>query len=92
VYSYGQRPASLLPARTVTGSASQDWIRHNGVLQRLTLREAMLLQIFLKIGALHRLCAILSQQPSLRAFSIRQVFRICSHRIYMLFGSIGSRT
>jgi len=35
-----------LPARTVTGSASQDWIRHNGVLRRLTLREVMLLQGF----------------------------------------------
>lgn len=35
-----------LPARTVTGSASQDWIRHNGLLRRLTLREAMLLQGF----------------------------------------------
>ena len=35
-----------LPARTVTGSASQDWIRHNGVLRRLTLQEVMLLQGF----------------------------------------------
>lgn len=35
-----------LPARTVTGSASQDWIRYNGVLRRLTLREVMLLQGF----------------------------------------------
>ena len=35
-----------LPARTVTGSASQDWIRHDGVLRRLTLREVMLLQGF----------------------------------------------
>ena len=35
-----------LPARTVTGSASQDWIRHEGILRRLTLREAMLLQGF----------------------------------------------
>ena len=35
-----------LPARTVTGSASQDWIRHNGLLRRLTLREVMLLQGF----------------------------------------------
>lgn len=35
-----------LPARTVTGSASQDWIRHNGVLRRLTLREVTLLQGF----------------------------------------------
>ena len=35
-----------LPARTVTGSASQDWIRHNGFLRRLTLREVMLLQGF----------------------------------------------
>lgn len=36
----------LLPARTVTGSASQDWIRHNGLLRRLTLQEVMLLQGF----------------------------------------------
>jgi DNA (cytosine-5)-methyltransferase 1 len=35
-----------LPARTVTGSASQDWIRHNGILRRLTLREVKLLQGF----------------------------------------------
>lgn len=35
-----------LPARTVTGSASQDWIRHKGLLRRLTLREVMLLQGF----------------------------------------------
>ena len=35
-----------LPARTVTGSASQDWIRHDGLLRRLTLREVMLLQGF----------------------------------------------
>lgn len=35
-----------LPARTVTGSASQDWIRHDKVLRRLTLREVMLLQGF----------------------------------------------
>jgi len=35
-----------LPARTVTGSASQDWIRHQGILRRLTLREVMLLQGF----------------------------------------------
>ena len=35
-----------LPARTVTGSVSQDWIRHDGVLRRLTLREVMLLQGF----------------------------------------------
>ena len=34
------------PARTVTGSASQDWIRHDRVLRRLTLREVMLLQGF----------------------------------------------
>ncbi len=35
-----------LPARTVTGSASQDWVRYDGVLRRLTLREVMLLQGF----------------------------------------------
>jgi DNA (cytosine-5)-methyltransferase 1 len=35
-----------LPARTVTGSVSQDWIRHNGILRRLTLHEVMLLQGF----------------------------------------------
>jgi len=35
-----------LPARTVTGSASQDWIRHEGILRRLTLQEVMLLQGF----------------------------------------------
>jgi DNA (cytosine-5)-methyltransferase 1 len=35
-----------LPARTVTGSASQDWIRWNGVLRRLTFNEIKLLQGF----------------------------------------------
>jgi DNA (cytosine-5)-methyltransferase 1 len=35
-----------LPARTVMGSASQDWIRWQGVLRRLTLREVTLLQGF----------------------------------------------
>ncbi len=35
-----------LPARTVTGSSSQDWIRWNGMLRRLTLREVKLLQGF----------------------------------------------
>jgi DNA (cytosine-5)-methyltransferase 1 len=35
-----------LPARTVTGSASQDWVRRDGVLRRITLREAKLLQGF----------------------------------------------
>lgn len=35
-----------LPARTVTGSASQDWIRWEGKLRRLTLREVKLLQGF----------------------------------------------
>ncbi len=35
-----------LPARTVTGSASQDWIRWQGVLRRLTLEEIKLIQGF----------------------------------------------
>lgn len=35
-----------LPARTVTGSASQDWIRWNGILRRLTLQEIKELQGF----------------------------------------------
>ena len=35
-----------LPARTVTGSASQDWVRWNGVLRRLTFNEVKLLQGF----------------------------------------------
>ncbi len=35
-----------LPARTVTGSASQDWVRHDGILRRLTLNEVKLLQGF----------------------------------------------
>ena len=35
-----------LPARTVTGSASQDWIRWQGALRRLTLEEVKLLQGF----------------------------------------------
>lgn len=35
-----------LPARTVTGSASQDWVRWNNVLRRLTFNEVKLLQGF----------------------------------------------
>ncbi len=35
-----------LPARTVTGSSSQDWIRWNGILRRLTLLEVKRLQGF----------------------------------------------
>lgn len=35
-----------LPARTVTGSASQDWVRWDGLLRRLTLQEVMGLQGF----------------------------------------------
>ncbi len=35
-----------LPARTVTGSASQDWVRCQGVLRRLTLLEVKRLQGF----------------------------------------------
>jgi DNA (cytosine-5)-methyltransferase 1 len=35
-----------LPARTVTGSASQDWVRWDGLLRRLTLQEVKLLQGF----------------------------------------------
>ena len=34
------------PARTVTGSASQDWVRWNGKTRRLTLLEVKLLQGF----------------------------------------------
>ena len=35
-----------LPARTVTGSSSQDWVRRNGILRRLTLSEVKQLQGF----------------------------------------------
>lgn len=35
-----------LPARTVTGSSSQDWVRWSGVLRRLTLLEVKRLQGF----------------------------------------------
>jgi DNA (cytosine-5)-methyltransferase 1 len=46
-YRQGTFIADLsLPARTVTGSSSQDWVRWNGDLRRLTLREVMLLQGF----------------------------------------------
>ena len=46
-YRQGTFIADLtLPARTVTGSASQDWVRWNGALRRLTLREVMMLQGF----------------------------------------------
>ena len=46
-YRQGTFIADLsLPARTVTGSASQDWIRWNGLLRRLTLEEVKLLQGF----------------------------------------------
>ncbi len=46
-YRQGTFIADLsLPARTVTGSASQDWVRWAGVLRRLTLNEVKLLQGF----------------------------------------------
>lgn len=46
-YRQGTFIADLnLPARTVTGSVSQDWVRWEGVLRRLTLNEVKLLQGF----------------------------------------------
>ena len=46
-YRQGTFIADLdLPARTVTGSSSQDWIRWNGILRRLTLNEIKALQGF----------------------------------------------
>lgn len=46
-YRQGTFIADLdLPARTVTGSASQDWIRWRNVLRRLTLEEVKGLQGF----------------------------------------------
>jgi DNA (cytosine-5)-methyltransferase 1 len=46
-YRQGTFIADLsLPARTVTGSASQDWIRWKGELRRLSFREVKLLQGF----------------------------------------------
>lgn len=46
-YRQGTFIADLnLPARTVTGSASQDWVRWDGVLRRLTFNEVKLLQGF----------------------------------------------
>ena len=46
-YRQGTFIADLnLPARTVTGSASQDWVRWDGVLRRLTLVEVKRLQGF----------------------------------------------
>jgi len=48
-YRQGTFIADLnLPARTVTGSSSQDWIRWNGKLRRLTFEEIKLLQGFPK--------------------------------------------
>lgn len=46
-YRQGTFIADLeLPARTVTGSASQDWIRWDGSLRRLTFDEVKILQGF----------------------------------------------
>ncbi len=46
-YRQGTFIADLnLPARTVTGSSSQDWVRWNGILRRLTFREVKGLQGF----------------------------------------------
>ena len=46
-YRQGTFIADLsLPARTVTGSVSQDWVRWDGLLRRLTLEEVKLLQGF----------------------------------------------
>lgn len=48
-YRQGTFIADLdLPARTVVGSASQDWIRWNGRLRRLTIEEVSKLQGFPK--------------------------------------------
>lgn len=46
-YRQGTFIADLdMPARTVTGSASQDWVRWNSVLRRLTFNEVKMLQGF----------------------------------------------
>lgn len=46
-YRQGTFIADLqLPARTVTGSASQDWVRWDSILRRLTFNEVKLLQGF----------------------------------------------
>jgi len=46
-YRQGTFVADLsLPARTVTGSASQDWVRWEGTLRRLTFNEVKQLQGF----------------------------------------------
>ena len=46
-YRQGTFIADLeLPARTVTGSSSQDWVRWDGQLRRLTFSEVSLLQGF----------------------------------------------
>lgn len=46
-YRQGTFIADLsLPARTVTGASSQDWVRWNGRLRRLTLNEVKQLQGF----------------------------------------------
>ena len=46
-YRQGTFIANLdLPARTVTGSASQDWVRWEGILRRLTFNEIKQLQGF----------------------------------------------
>lgn len=46
-YRQGTFIADLdLPARTVTGSSSQDWVRWNGQLRRITLLEVKRLQGF----------------------------------------------
>ena len=46
-YRQGTFIADLnLPARTVTGSSSQDWVRWNGLLRRLTFSEVKALQGF----------------------------------------------
>jgi len=46
-YRQGTFVADLsLPARTVTGSSSQDWVRWEGILRRLTFAEVKLLQGF----------------------------------------------
>jgi DNA (cytosine-5)-methyltransferase 1 len=53
-YRQGTFIANLdLPARTVTGSASQDWVRWNGNLRRLTFNEVKLLQGFPKDWNFH---------------------------------------
>ena len=78
-YRQGTFIADLdLPARTVTGSGSQDWVRWDGVLRRLTLVEVQRLQGF--------------PDDWLFAGTKAEVFKQVGNAVPSIFGELLART